>query len=170
MPDAPAALAADAPEAAAPDAPKKRRILPVVLAVTVALMAGAATALTPAGSLAGALGRSPADSLAAAEIPFGAFVDLDAVVINPAETGGRRYLMVRVGVEAASPKTLERLDALRPAANDALLTIFGRRTVAELADIGQRDALKEEVRVALNRMLGKDGPVTRIYFTQYVLQ
>lgn len=150
-------------------AKKKRRLLPVILAVAVALSAGAATALTPGSPLRTAMGGTPADSTAA-EVPFGEFVEMESIVINPRGTDGRRYLMARIGVEAAEPKTLERLGVLGPAVRDAVLETLSQRTVAELSDVTRRDTLKEEVRSALNRVLGPDGLVTRVYFTQYVLQ
>ena len=153
-------------------APKKKsKLLPVVLAVTVAT-AGAATALTPRSVLYAAIGAVPADSsaTAAAAVPYGEFVEMDALVVNPQGTDGRRYLMARVGVEAAKPETLERFGVLGPAARDAVLGVLSRRTVAELSDIARRDSLKEEIRTVLNGILGEDGPLTRVYFTQYVLQ
>ncbi len=166
------------------EAPKKRRMLPVLLAFTVAMSAGAATALTPGSPLHAAMGGAPAEAPSAHaddaptdddaadddDAPFGEFVEMDALVINPRGTDGRRYLMARVGVEAATPETLERLDVLGPAASDAILESLSSRTVAELSNITLRDSLKQDIRSSLNRVLGDDGPVTRVYFTQYVLQ
>ena len=150
---------------------KKKKRLPVIVAVCVALTAGAATALTPRSTLYAVIGVAPTDSTAAAAVvPYGEFVEMDALVVNPRGTDGRRYLMARVGVEAAKPETLDRLGVLGPAARDAILGVLSRQSVADLSDIARRDSLKEEVRTVLNGILGEDGPVTRVYFTQYVLQ
>ncbi len=43
-------------------------------------------------------------------------------------------------------------------------------SVDVLGDISRRDSLKAEIATRFNQMLGDDGPVSRIYFTQYVLQ
>lgn len=153
-----------------PAPPKKRRTLPIVLAVGLALSAGAATALTPRSVLYAAMGGAPADSAAAEPVAFGEFVEMESIVINPRGTDGRRYLMVRVGVEAPTPEMLERLNVLGPAVRDIILETLSRHTVPELSDVTQRDGLKDEVRTAINDVLGADGPVTRVYFTQYVLQ
>ena len=150
-------------------------MLPVILAVVLAMGAGAGATLVPGSPLyAAGQPAAPADPAAAdapaPDAPFGEFVEMDAIVINPRGTGGRRYLMARVGVEAAEATTLERLDALGPAARDAILETLSRRSVEELGDIALRDSLKQDIRSSLNDILGEDGPVTRIYFTQYVLQ
>ena len=156
-----------------PDAPKKGRslLIPLVIAV-LAGTGGAAAAITQGDALRQMVGGAPPDSSEAAPPPaeYGEFVEMNGIVVNPRGTDGRRYLMVKVGAEAEEAATLERLTVLGPAATDAVIGLLARRSVAELADIARRDSLKEEVRVAFNELLGEDGPVTRVYFTQYVLQ
>ena len=78
--------------------------------------------------------------------------------------------MVKLGVEAESEKTLDRLKDIDPAARDAVLSLLAVQTVEELSDVARRDSLKEDIRAEFNRLLGEDGPVTQVYFTQYVLQ
>ena len=156
------------------DEPAKKRktwLIPLLVAV-VAASAGAA-AVTQNDTLRQTVGLSvaPPDT-SAAEPPqeYGVFMDMDGVVVNPKGSDGRRYFMVRVGVEAESQKTLDRLGELGPAATDAVITLMAAMTVEELADISQRDALKDALKDRFDGMLGDDGPVSRIYFTQYVLQ
>ncbi len=157
-------------------APTKRGLLPVVLAVLLAMGAGAGATLVPGSPLYAASPPAAPDAAEtgadapAPDAEFGEFVEMEAIVINPRGTGGRRYLMAKVGVEAATPETLERLGVLGPAARDAILETLSRRSVEELSDISRRDSLKLDIRSALNGILGDDGPVTRVYFTQYVLQ
>ncbi len=78
--------------------------------------------------------------------------------------------MVKVGVEAEDAKTLGRLDVLRPAAIDAVIGLLSEQSVETLTDITKRDSLKTQILDRFNEMLGEEGPVSRIYFTQYVLQ
>ena len=115
---------------------------------------------------------APAEEEAAtgAGAEFGEFMQMESLVVNPQGSGGRSYLMLQIGAEAASPETIERLKTISPAANDAVLDLLSRKTTDELGDITQRDALKEELRTTLNGLLGHEGPVRRIYFIQYVLQ
>jgi len=153
-------------------------MLPVIVAV-VALTAGAATALTPIGAALGGGGHAeeashsdaPAEDEATGDgEEFGEFLAMESLVVNPRQTDGRHYLMVQIGAEAAKPETIERLKTLSPAANDAILTLLGQKTVPELSDIAARDSLKESIRTTLNGLLGHEGPVRRIYFIQYVIQ
>ena len=153
-----------------PDAPKKRSLLVPLLVAVLAGTGGAAAAITQGDALRQMVGGAPADSAAPPPAEYGEFVEMAGIVVNPRGTDGRRYLMVKVGAEAEDVATLDRLTVLGPAATDAVIGLLARRSVAELADITRRDSLKEEVRLAFNGLLGEDGPVTRVYFTQYVLQ
>ena len=156
-----------------PDAPKKRGLLVPLLVAVLAGTGGAAAAITQGDALRQMVGGAPADSTAEAAPPpveYGEFVEMNGIVVNPRGTEGRRYLMVKVGAEAEDVATLDRLTVLGPAATDAVIGLLASRSVTELADITRRDSLKEEVRLAFNDLLGDDGPVTRVYFTQYVLQ
>ena len=155
----------------APAKKGKTWLIPLLMAV-VAASAGAA-AVTQSDTLRQTVGLSvapPDTSATEAPVEYGVFMDMDGIVVNPKGSDGRRYFMVRVGVEAESQKTLDRLGELGPAATDAVIGLMAELTVEELADITRRDALKEALRDRFNAILGDDGPVSRIYFTQYVLQ
>ena len=103
-------------------------------------------------------------------VEFGEFAEMPGIVVNPLGTDGRRYLMIKIGVEADDAKTLARLDEMGPAATDAVIGLMSALPVSQLSDIARRDSLKEDIRLRFNQILGDDGPVTRVYFTQYVLQ
>jgi len=138
--------------------------------------------LLPLVVLAGALGgwvalnrAAPAGpdaataEAAAPPIRYGQFAKIDGLVVNPAGTDGSRYLMVTVGLESASGKVLKELGEKDVVLRDAIITVLSSKTVAELASVAQRDALREEIRAAVNARL-RGGEVDRLYFTQYVLQ
>lgn len=160
-----------AADPAAEPAKGRRSLLVPALIAVLAGTGGAAAAFTQSDAIRQAVGGAPAgEAPAPAPTEYGEFVEMNTIVVNPRGTGGRRYLMVRVGVEAAEAKTLERLQVLTPAATDAVIDLLSGQTVGELSDIARRDSLKEGVRGRINEVLGEDGPVTRVYFTQYVLQ
>lgn len=144
-----------------------RTVLIAAVAAAVALAAGGAAAYAQRDRL---LEDDPEAPPEEAPVELGAFHEMEGVVINPRGTAGQRYLMVKVGVEAESEKTLDRLKDIDPAARDAVLTLLADQTVSQLSDVTRRDTLKEQIRADLNRLLGEDGEVSRIYFTQYVLQ
>jgi flagellar protein FliL len=94
---------------------------------------------------------------------------LENLVLNPAGSGGSRFLLLTVSIEckdAAAVTTLQSRDAeLR----DVVLSSLGQKTVDELADIAGRDVIKEQLATALNERFGKKT-VLRVYFPQYVVQ
>ncbi|MGB3544479.1 flagellar basal body-associated FliL family protein [Rubrivirga sp.] len=147
----------------------KKWLVPVA-ALTVGLLA--ALAVTRVPLFQQALGVVPAVAAAETEevIEFGVFAELDGIVVNPRGSDGRRYFMVKVGVEAEDQKTLDRLEEVKPAALDGVIALLSERSVAELTDVSQRDSLKVNVKQIIDNVLGDDGPLSRIYFTQYVLQ
>lgn len=100
---------------------------------------------------------------------YGEFLEIQGLIVNPAGTSGQRYLMVNVGLESDKGKVLEELEMKEIVVRDRVLGLLSRRTVPELADIGQRQAIKDSMRASINEVLEK-GRVTRLYFTQYVLQ
>jgi len=160
------------------EAPKKGKpwLIPVVVALLLGV--GGTVAVTKSEALRQTIGLAPAaaaatvESTEAAEPPqeFGVFMTMDGIVVNPKDTDGRRYFMIRVGVEAEDEATLTRLSELGPATTDAIIDLMSKKTVEELSSLGMRDSLKVSVRDRFNTILGEDGPVSRIYFTQYVLQ
>ena len=158
------------------DAPAKtasRWRIPM-LAALLAATAGGAAAFTQKDTLRSLMGNPPpADSTAVAPDPpraFGHFAEMEPIVVNPMSTGGRRYLMVKIGLETENEKALAKLFERVPAANDALISLFGHESVETLTDISRRDSLKESVRTVLNEIAGDEEPIGRVYFTQYVLQ
>ncbi len=104
-----------------------------------------------------------------APVEYGEFLELDNLIINPSGTDGTRYLMVKIAFESGEPAALEELTTKNVVVRDAILRFLQSKTVEELSAIDQREVIKEDLRIAMNDILEK-GTITRLYFTQYVLQ
>ena len=102
-------------------------------------------------------------------IDYGEFMEMESLIINPAGTDGTRYLMIKIGLESKKAKALEEVKEKAIVLRDAILRDLSARTVDELGAIEQRNQIKEDLREVINGILEK-GEVTRLYFTQYVLQ
>lgn len=100
---------------------------------------------------------------------FGQFKVLTDLLVNPAGSNGKRFLMLNLGLEAQNTKVFEEIDLKDTVVRDRILHTLGQRTVEDLATIEGREALKEELRQTINSVLQK-GTIDRLYFTQYVLQ
>ncbi|MEM7383323.1 MAG: flagellar basal body-associated FliL family protein [Verrucomicrobiota bacterium] len=72
-------------------------------------------------------------------------------------------------METTEPAILETVTAREMVVRDTIIKILGTRTVDELANIQERNVLKDEIRLAVNGIL-TEGEISRMYFTQYVLQ
>ncbi len=102
-------------------------------------------------------------------IDFGLFHEIENMIINPAESGGSRYLMVNVGFESDRQAVITELDDKEIVVRDRVINLLSQFPVATLADIDRRAFVKDTLRQSVNQILEK-GQVTRLYFTQYVLQ
>ena len=94
---------------------------------------------------------------------------LDEIVVNPAHSGGRRYLAVTVGFQTAIPEADKLFEKNKPIIRDALISLLSSKDLEKLADISYRDSLKFEIREGINRQL-RDSVVSQVVFSSYVLQ
>ena len=94
---------------------------------------------------------------------------IDNLVLNPAESGGTRFLLLTVTFEVRNAAVLDQMKARDAELRDAVLVTLGTKTVEQLADMAQREALKAELKAAATKLF-KKGSVKRIYFPQFVIQ
>lgn len=95
-----------------------------------------------------------------------AFAD---IIVNPAGTGGRRYLVLSMTFEVSNKKVLVELLEKEPILRDALITFLASKTFDYVAEVSNLENLREEMLEILNQYMNK-GKIMRIYFTGYVLQ
>ena len=94
---------------------------------------------------------------------------IDNLVLNPANSGGTRFLMLTVTLDVKDAAVDEELKARDAEVRDIVLAYFGRRTVEQLTDMSQRDTIKRDVLALLNPLL-KPGSMKAVYFPQFVIQ
>ena len=190
-------MAAPSPaEAAAPTAGGMKQHLPFIIALVAGLAVGGgagafvvgpakAKGITPGGPAAPRAHAAPdaeaaADEESADEGAGGEHGDaakggekpvytIDNLVLNPAESGGTRFLLLSVTFELKSAAVLEEMKSRDAELRDAVLVTLGGKTVDQLADMGQREALKGDLTRAATTLF-KKGAVRRIYFPQFVIQ
>ncbi len=93
---------------------------------------------------------------------------IDNLILNPAESGGSRFLIATLVLDT-NEDTRAELESRDAEARDLLQTVLAIRTVDELSDISLRDEIRNDLRIALNTMLGYEG-VHRIFLPQFVIQ
>jgi flagellar FliL protein len=93
---------------------------------------------------------------------------VENLVLNPAETGGTRFLMASIVAQVDGEAALSALESREAEVRDHLMGLLGAKTVDELTDVGNRDALKAEIRGALHG-LGFDG-IEAVFLPTFVIQ
>ena len=86
------------------------------------------------------------------------------IVVNPAGTGGSRFLSVSFGFEFESE-----FAAKAAVVRYALITILSSKTVAQLTDAKQKEIVRYQIKKRVSKLLGSDELVG-VYFTDFVLQ
>ena len=95
---------------------------------------------------------------------------IDNLVLNPAGSGGSRFLMLAAAVEFNDSKLVEEMKTRDAEARDVVLRVLGARTVDELSEMKNREAIKKELADSLGVLFGKKKAIRRVYFPQFVIQ
>jgi flagellar FliL protein len=91
------------------------------------------------------------------------------IIVNPAGTGGSRFLSVSFGFELASADFESEFAAREAVVRDALITILSSKTVAQLTDTKQKEITRYQIKKRVSKLLGSDELIG-VYFTDFVLQ
>lgn len=153
-------------------------MLPLVGGITAGLALGAVLGLVALGPR---LSASPAPAAAAAEgheakkdaegkkTEAVSIYQMDNLVLNPAASGGTRFLLLSVALEAKDAGTLELLKSRDAEIRDAILRMFGSKTVEQVSEASARDQLRAELLATIDKMFAP-GTVRKLYFPQFVIQ
>ncbi|GLC25371.1 flagellar basal body-associated FliL family protein [Roseisolibacter agri] len=96
---------------------------------------------------------------------------IDNLVLNPAQSGGQRFLLLTIAFELKDAATLEAMKSRDAELRDVVLQSVGAKSVEYLADMAQRDSLKSELKTVAGKLFpDKKGVIRRIYFPQFVIQ
>ena len=90
-------------------------------------------------------------------------------MLNPAGSGGSRFLLLSVGIETSGANAAADFQSRDSELRDIILTALGSKTVDNLTDITAREGIKAELQTAISVRFGK-GTVKRLYFPQFVVQ
>ena len=91
------------------------------------------------------------------------------IVVNPAGTGGTRFLSVSFGFDLDYKELSSEFEAREPLVRDALITILSSKTVAELTNAKQKEIIRYQVKRRLSDLMETDG-ISGVYYTDFVLQ
>lgn len=107
---------------------------------------------------------------AAAESSTGGNVYLiEDLVVNPAGSGGMRYLAASVGLRSGMDGFMESMKTNEAPVKDALIRILSSKTVEDLADVSLRESMREEILGEVQRIIPSED-IDAVYFMRFVLQ
>ncbi|MCC7052678.1 MAG: flagellar basal body-associated FliL family protein [Gemmatimonadaceae bacterium] len=95
---------------------------------------------------------------------------LSDLVLNPAGSGGTRFLMLSVAFDMKDSAAVEVLKQRDAEIKDAVLALVGAKTVEELAEVASREPLKVEIKALVGKITKKPKAIKRVSFPQFVIQ
>jgi len=102
-------------------------------------------------------------------LEVGHFFELSDIVVNPASTSGKRYLVMEIGLEAKDEKVIAEAESKEIWFRDAINTLLTNKTDAELLNLSKRSLLKKEILKLINSRM-KGGTFSKVYFKKYIMQ
>jgi flagellar FliL protein len=94
---------------------------------------------------------------------------IEDIVVNPAGTGGSRFLSTSIGFELGSGHLASEFSERDPIVRDALITILASKTVAQLTDAKQKEITRYQIKKRVSKLMNTDELVG-VYYTNFVLQ
>ncbi len=91
------------------------------------------------------------------------------IVVNPAGTGGTRFLSVSFAFELKSDSLSLLLQTNELKVRDALITILSAKSVAQLTDPKEKEIIRYQIRKRISDLMTTDQ-LAAVYYTDFVLQ
>jgi flagellar protein FliL len=91
------------------------------------------------------------------------------LVLNPAGSGGTRFLMLSVAFDMKDSAAVETLKQRDAEIKDAVLALVGAKSVEQLAEVSAREPLKVEIKDLVTGII-KKKVIKRVSFPQFVIQ
>ena len=95
--------------------------------------------------------------------------DIDDIVINPAGTGGTRFLSASFAFELESEEAAKEFEAREAIIRDALITILSSKTIAQLTDVKQKEITRYQIKKRISEILNTEE-LAGVFYTDFVLQ
>ena len=94
---------------------------------------------------------------------------IDNLVVNPARSGGQRFLLASIGIEVYNAEMSEVVEAREVQIRSSLILVLGSRTTEELSGIEFREGIIQEIYAAVVEIMGADV-VSKVFIPQFVIQ
>lgn len=97
-------------------------------------------------------------------------LDLGERVVNLSDSGGSRYLRVRMVLEFKKDEKLAaELKEKNAAIMEGIIHVFRSKNVDQIRPLDKEEMVKTEILESINKSL-ENGKIERIYFTDFLIQ
>lgn len=100
---------------------------------------------------------------------IGPIHSLNTFVVNLADSGGKRFLRVKMSLELRDQKTAEQVKKQLPRIQDKILTILSTKKFQDISTVKGKSDLRAEIAATIDTLFSK-GAVTNVYFTEFVIE
>jgi len=101
---------------------------------------------------------------------LGKFVYMvEDLIINPANTDGKRLLLSSLGFDVPTEQDQQELKSKDVLLKDAIIQVMSGKGMTQLGNISYRDTLRVEITNRLSQLMPK-VKINTIYFSKYILQ
>jgi flagellar basal body-associated protein FliL len=95
--------------------------------------------------------------------------DLGSIVVNPANTNGKRILMVEISFELNKEGLYPILEGLEPKIKQQINDYLSAMNTQQLINVYDRDVIRANLKDLVNSVVGENS-VRDLFFVRYVMQ
>ena len=97
-------------------------------------------------------------------------VPMDSIVVNLGSVDSRRYLRVIISLEVNNSETEKAVNENKIIFRDKLVSYFSAKDAKSIGTQDSQIKLRSEIKDNLNKLLGSDNAITKVYFSDFIVQ
>ena len=97
-------------------------------------------------------------------------VPMDSIVVNLGSVDSRRYLRVIVSLEVDNSETENTIIENKIIFRDKLVSYLSTKDAKAIETQDSLIKLRSEIKDSLNKLLGSDNAITKVYFSDFIVQ
>jgi len=94
---------------------------------------------------------------------------IEDVIVNPSDTGGKRLILTSFGFDVADETAMKELKLKEVLLKDVIVTTISSKTLMQLSSSMYKDSLKTEIFGKVKKIL-PDCKLNSIYISKYIIQ
>ena len=104
------------------------------------------------------------------DVELGKFIFLvEDVIVNPAGTEGKRFLLTTVGFDISSDEEMKELQSKEVLVKDMVISKLSSKDISQLNNAAYRDTIRTEISGEIKKLIPR-VKVNNIYFSKYIFQ